>query len=225
MNMGTVAGDDSGVNARRRAYDASGRRERAAASRRRILEAAADLFAEQGYAATTLEQIAARADVTAKLVTANGPKRALLLAAFELRVGGVEGAGDEEARADAAPILAQPTAVALVQLLADVILAGQQRGIGLWRALASAAAEHAEVAEVHARIEEGRRRVFRFLVDLLAEREVLRPGDPDEQAATLALLMGFEPYQLMVLDWGWAPQRLRAWTVTTLHAALIDPSS
>ena len=135
-----------------------------------------------------------------------------------------EGSGKEEARADAAPILAQPTAAALVELLADVILAGQQRGIGLWRALTSAAAEDPEVAEVHRRIEEGRRRVFGFLIGLLEERGVLRPGDPDEQAATLALVMGFEPYQLMVLDWGWAPQRLRSWMVQLLSANLIDVS-
>jgi AcrR family transcriptional regulator len=221
----TVAGEDDEVNGPRRPYDASARRERAAASRRRIVEAAADLFSQQGYGATTLEQIAASAGVTAKLVAANGPKRALLLAAFELRVGGVEGAGDDAARADAAPILAQPTATALVELLADVIVAQQQRNIGLWRALAAAAAEHPEVADVYAAVEAGRRRVFRLAVDMLAERGVLLPGDPDEQAATLALVMGFEPYQLMVLDWGWSPQRLRAWTVRTLHATLVDPSA
>jgi AcrR family transcriptional regulator len=223
--MATVAGGSGEVNGTRRSYDASGRRERAAASRRRIVEAAADRFATQGYRATTLEQIAASAGVSAKLVAANGPKRDLLLAAFELRVGGAEGAGDDAARTDAEPILAQPTAAALVDLLADVILAQQQRNIGLWRALTAAAAEDPEVAQVHARIEAGRRRVFTFSIGLLAERGVLLPGDPDDQAATLALLMGFEPYQLMVLDWGWDPQRLRTWTVRTLHATLIDPSA
>jgi AcrR family transcriptional regulator len=44
------------------------RAEQARATRHRIIDQAARLFAEQGYAATTLEQIAAAADVAVQTV-------------------------------------------------------------------------------------------------------------------------------------------------------------
>ena len=48
------------VKAKRR-YDSSRRREQAAATRRDILEAAQRLFEQRGYAATTMEAVAAEA--------------------------------------------------------------------------------------------------------------------------------------------------------------------
>ena len=44
------------------------RAEQARATRRRIIDQAARLFTEQGYAATTLDQIAAAADVAVQTV-------------------------------------------------------------------------------------------------------------------------------------------------------------
>jgi AcrR family transcriptional regulator len=52
----------------KRAYDSSKRREQAAASRRGILRAAQRLFAEQGYAATTMAEVAEAAGVSLKTV-------------------------------------------------------------------------------------------------------------------------------------------------------------
>src|SRR3954469_22767399 len=69
------------VNPRRR-YESPRRREQAAATRRQILEAAERLFAERGYAATTMAAIAAEAGVAVKTVylafeTKSGLLRAL----------------------------------------------------------------------------------------------------------------------------------------------------
>src|SRR3954447_15418845 len=47
----------------RRSYDASRRREQAAATRQRIVEAAAALFVERGYTGATVPAIAAAAEV------------------------------------------------------------------------------------------------------------------------------------------------------------------
>ena len=58
---------------------ASRRAEQARATRRRIIEGARELFLQQGYAATTLEQIAARAGVAVQTVYFHfGNKRTLL---------------------------------------------------------------------------------------------------------------------------------------------------
>src|SRR3954466_16342922 len=65
-----------------RAYNSPRRREQAAATRRDILEAAQRLFERHGYAATTMEAIAAEAGVALKTVyvafeTKSGLLRAL----------------------------------------------------------------------------------------------------------------------------------------------------
>src|SRR4051794_32139439 len=69
------------VNAPRR-YDSRRRREQAAETRREILRAAQRLFAERGYAATTMAAVAAEAGVSVKTVylafeTKSGVLRAL----------------------------------------------------------------------------------------------------------------------------------------------------
>src|SRR5919199_6701131 len=56
------------VKPARRSYNSPTRSARAAATRRRILESAARRFVENGYRATTMDMIAADADVTAKTV-------------------------------------------------------------------------------------------------------------------------------------------------------------
>ena len=205
-----------------RSYDTSKRRAAAANSRQRIIEAAADLFAEHGYAATTLAHIAARAGVTTKLVVANGPKGSLLMAALERRFGGVEGAGPAEAEADAARILAEPDPIAMVNGWADYVIDFQQSNIGLWRALTAAASVDADARAAYATAAAGRESALRAGIDLLAERGLLRAGPREQHVATLALLMGFDPYQLMVLDWGWTPERLRSWFIATLMATVLD---
>lgn len=57
------------------------------------MEAAAELFAADGYASTTLARIATAAGVSAETVQGHGPKAALLIAAIELTAVGV---ADEE---------------------------------------------------------------------------------------------------------------------------------
>ena len=76
----------------RRRYDASRRREQAAATRHRIVEAAAELFVERGYAGTTIPAIAAGAGVAVETVYRSAAGKAGLLAAAvqAALAGGVE---------------------------------------------------------------------------------------------------------------------------------------
>ena len=74
-----------------RAYTSDLRTEQAARTRERVVRAAAHELTEHGYERTTLARVAARAGVSLETVKAHGPKRALLLAAFELTFAGSEG--------------------------------------------------------------------------------------------------------------------------------------
>src|ERR671933_2654168 len=74
-----------------RRYDATRRREQAAATRRRVLDAAQVLFERDGYAATTMAAIAAEAGVALKTVyVAFETKSGLLRALWHLRLRGDE---------------------------------------------------------------------------------------------------------------------------------------
>jgi AcrR family transcriptional regulator len=80
--------------ARARAYRSDHRRRQAAETRRRVVEAALDLFGRQGYPATTFVDVAGQAGVSVQTVLKHGPKTALLRAAVELAAFGVEGEAD-----------------------------------------------------------------------------------------------------------------------------------
>lgn len=75
-----------------RRYDNSGRSDAARASRRRVLEAARDLFVANGYARTTIAQIARAGGVSPQTVySAFGGKATLLKGAYDITL-----AGDDE---------------------------------------------------------------------------------------------------------------------------------
>ena len=74
-----------------RRYRSDLRRQQAELTRERIVTAAAELFAAEGYARTTLAKIAAAAGVSAETVQLYGPKAALMVAAVEYVAFGVSG--------------------------------------------------------------------------------------------------------------------------------------
>src|SRR3954454_24970344 len=76
---------------RKRRYDSPRRREQAGTTRRAILEAAERLFAERGYAATSVAQVAAAAGVSLKTVyLAFENKPGVLRALWHLQLRGDE---------------------------------------------------------------------------------------------------------------------------------------
>lgn len=205
----------------KRRYDSTRRSQQAAETRRRIVAAAADCFAELGYGRTTMGRIAERAGVSVESVNLNGPKRALLIAAFSQAFVGEE--TEEGLEADVyAGLLEIPDRAEFVARAAEVVVAGQRAGIGIWRAVAAAAIEEPEVAGLYADLAQRRRRDMRATCAALAAKGWLAEDRPLEEVAdTLALLIGFDPYQLYVLDFGWPEERLRAWTEDMLDRSVL----
>ena len=74
-----------------RSYRSTLRQQQAEQTRPRVVAAAAELFAADGYARTTLAKIAAAAGVSAETVQGQGPKAALMIAAVEYAAFGVSG--------------------------------------------------------------------------------------------------------------------------------------
>lgn len=205
----------------KRRYNSTRRAEQAAETRRRIVTAAAECFAERGYARTTLAQIAERAEVSVESVAANGPKRALILAAFEQSLAGDEGQQGTVERDVAAPILALEDPDEFLQAAAEFAVTSASRAIGIWRAFSSAADDDEELAAVYRALAGRRREDARALARILHSRGWLRTDATVEQHAdTLALLTGLDPYQLYVREFGWTEDELRAWFVDTARRLL-----
>ena len=93
----------------RRAYDASGRRAQATERQRAVLAAARALFLEQGYARTTITQIAAAAGVSAETVyAAFATKANILHRTWDITIGGDDEDVTFHERPEALAVRAEP---------------------------------------------------------------------------------------------------------------------
>ncbi len=194
-----------------RAYTSDLRTEQAARTRERVVRAAAHELTEHGYERTTLARVAARAGVSLETVKAHGPKRALLLAAFELTFAGSEGQESLGERPEGRSVAGTTDPEEFLDGLVALVAAANERVAGLWSAFTSAArSDDAVTAELDALLER-RRADLRASVDVLAAHG-FRPRAPrDEAAESLSYLLAPEGWTHFVAGAGWSGKRYRAW--------------
>jgi AcrR family transcriptional regulator len=205
----------------KRSYRSPLRREQAAATRRRILDAARALLVERGYAATKLDQVAVAAGVALPTLTGYFPTKAALLE--EVLRAAVRGAGDEGAigeRLQAALEHEDPRE--LLSAVAAVVRAANERAFDLFEILRKAAAAEPSIERRRHEGAEGRRRDQAAIARHLERAGALR-GDLSEREATdlLWLYSSADVYRLLVRDSGWAPDRYERWLAATLADALL----
>lgn len=201
-----------------RTYRSTLRAEQAANTRTRVVSAAAACFTDRGYNGTSLGDIADLAGVSTETVKANGPKRALLLSAFEQAFAGAE--GDQLlAESDAArELVATSDDDELLQVLAGLIAAANARTSVLWGEYLAAANADPVIAEALSALLQRRRLDYRNAIDLLASRGIVGPiDDVDEAAAALSFLWSPESHQQLVLQGGWSFQRYERWLVEAVR--------
>ncbi|KON73417.1 hypothetical protein M768_10775 [Cellulosimicrobium cellulans F16] len=194
-----------------RAYTSDLRAEQAARTRERVVRAAAQELAERGYERTTLARVAERAGVSLETVKAHGPKRALLLAAFELTFAGSEGRESLGERPEGRSVAGTTDPEEFLDGLVALVAAANARVAGLWSAFTSAArSDEAVAAELDALL--GRRRAdLRASVDVLVAHG-FRPNTAREEAAeALSYLLAPEGWSHFVEGAGWSDERYRAW--------------
>jgi AcrR family transcriptional regulator len=208
----------------RREYRSPLRDAQAQDTRRRIVAAAAECFRTLGYSRTTLALIGREAGVSAESVAANGPKGALLLAAFEHAFTGREGDDPMTGRDDLAGMLRIEDVDEMLAAFAEFAVALQRDGIGMWRALQDASLQDDTVAALYRGLMERRRLDHELAIEALRARGLVRADRTVAQlAGTLALLNGFDPYQLLVLDFGWSEDDLREWYVDEVRRTILIP--
>ncbi|GAB2689907.1 TetR/AcrR family transcriptional regulator [Nocardia thraciensis] len=198
---------------------------RARQTRRRILDAAAELFVRDGYGATTLQDIADRAGVSVQSVYfVFGNKRALLKELVRATV-----AGDDESTA----VREQEwfdnalTAATARDLLRTAVRGGRlilDRVAPIAKVVDTAIAADAEVKEELNQDDNSRYANIHTVAEAMARKPGFAAGLSAADAAdVLYCLLSPELYLLFVRDRGWSPERWETWTYQTLCARLCDP--
>ncbi|MGN6162352.1 MAG: TetR/AcrR family transcriptional regulator [Marmoricola sp.] len=211
------------TDVKKRPYDSPARREQARANRRAMLEAAIALLVEQGYAATTLAEVAEHSGLSAPAVyKAFGNKPTLVKAAFDYAAAGDDDPTPVPQRDRAARILAEPDPVTKLEIYTEGMLERLERVARLQLIARAAAAGDAEVERVWQEMSEARLRGMAIIAANLAEGGHLRDGvDQDEARDVLWTYNSPELYELLVLRRGWNGSRYRDWVLAALVGALL----
>ena len=207
---------------KRSARESPLRRTQAAATRARIAEAAAVVFATQGYDGARIEDIASAAGVAYPTVyKVFGNKRNLLKAALDARMtGGAD--GDVARQAWFREQLEAPTAERQLRLVARNARRLYERAGKLLETVRAAAAGDEEIAALWQQIHADRLERARATAKRLAAKGVLRTTR-QQTVRTLWALTVPELYVLQTETAGLTPGAYERWLGDVLVAALLAP--
>jgi len=205
-----------------RSYASPLRSAQAAETRARILSAAATRFAEAGYAGTSLAEIAAEAGVSVETVKLNGPKRSLLIAAFDQAFTGAEGEGPVHERPLGQRLMEAPDDESLLAGYVDFVSSANARASVLWLTFQTAAMSDPLIRESLDAVQERRRSDFARSIALFRERGMLSSARPDEElAAALSFLVSPSSYLELVVGSGWGHEQYTAWLTDTIRRVIL----
>lgn len=200
------------------------RRRRGDDTRRKVEEAAGELFADRGYQSTTMQAIADAAGVHVQTIyLAYGTKATLLASAATRLVAGAEDpASHPSERRWVRQIQAAADPKRKLRLYVRHIREVAPRIGRLVDVLRAAAPDDAEVAAFLAHMQEGRREGPFALLAPLADAGLLRPGvSLDAAADATYALASPDTFRALVDDRGWTWSRAEAWIIEQLRHALL----
>jgi AcrR family transcriptional regulator len=206
-----------------RPYNSPRRRQQAAATRREILEAAQQLFEQQGYAATTMAAIAAEADVALKTVyLAFETKSGVLRALWNLLLRGDEGEAPVAERSWYREVVEEPDPQRQLRLNARNSRAVKSRIARVLKVIRDAAPVDPDIDALWERIQTEFHANQRVIVERLAERKALNRGLSVEQATDILWTLNHpDVWQLLVGERGWTPEQYEEWFGDTACAQLL----
>lgn len=210
----------------RRGYDSPRRREQAAETRRKILDAAEELFARDGYAAIAMPAIAHRAGVALKTVyLAFGTKAGVLHGLWDVRLG----ADDQPIPVTERPwyrqLLQADDPHQLIRAAARQSRETKDRAGDLMRIIRQAAVTEPALAGLWDRIETEFRAVLGGLAGRLAALRSLAPGIDVTRATDLLWTLNHpDTWYLLVRQCGWTADAYEQWVGDTLSAQLLGPA-
>jgi len=205
------------VNVRR--YHSPVRQEQAARTRQRILDAAEELFVQQGYGTTSIRQIAEAATVAPDTVYATfGSKTRLLTAVIDIRL--VPGGASVLDRPEVQALRDETDPRAFLRLFARDYAEMSARARPISEVLRTAKAVEPEMAAVREEIEGYRFNYMQTIVQWLTKRTKLRL--PIRSAAQVVWTLASPDVGRMLCDvQGWTTDQYASWLEDTLVATLL----
>ncbi|HEY2287073.1 MAG TPA: helix-turn-helix domain-containing protein [Streptosporangiaceae bacterium] len=199
-----------------RGYHSPRRAEQAAATRAAVLAAARELFVAQGYAGTTVAQIARQARVAVDTVyAAVGRKPALLRAVLETALSGTDAEVPARQRDYVRKVMAATSAREKITHYVTGLVEVHGRLAPVFLALRDAGGTDPESAALWQEIAQRRaRNMADFAADLRATGE-LRDDLADRDVADIVWSMNSPEYWVLLVD-------ERGWTTERFAAYLID---
>lgn len=208
----------------KRSYKSSLRGAQAKSTREAVIGAAGRLFAERGYAATSIEDIAAAAGVSrATVFTSVGGKPTLLKTALDVAIVGDDEPISLPDRPRSRAIRAEPDPRKYLALYADLVTEIDGRLAGIHEAVRGAAGVDPDARalwETH--LAQHRQGAANVIADLARKGGIRKDLDP-ETAADIVWLLGPSAYHMLVHRRGWTPDRFRTWLTETYISQLLAP--
>lgn len=203
------------------------RRQKAAETRWRIMDAAFAEFTERGYHDTTMAAIAARAGVAVQTVYLGFRTKSALLE--ELVGNAVLGrtrqgmVGPPDQTEEFARALNEPDGRKALALWVDAAMPVYERTSAIGDAGRAAYLSDPEIADWWARSEALRLDGCALMVRALADHGALRGGlDPAEAADILATTLSPQSYLAFTVDRGWTTEHVATWLKDALPRLLLE---
>ncbi len=201
------------------------RRDKARATRRRIIDAARDEFAERGFHGATIASIAARAGVAPQTVYfVFHTKPELISAVIDDSVMGEKTPVPPEHTAWWAAMEAEPRADEALRIFVRGSAPLFARASAISEVLRAAALTDDEVRGTHEAHEVLRHAAFRQVVAGLADKGRLRPWLTIDTATDVLLAIhGDATYQYLTASRGWTHDQLVDWLCLALPDLVLEP--
>ena len=205
---------------KRRSYDSSRRRAQANATRTEIVRAAAELFVGQGYARTTIAEIAAAAGVSVETVySAFGNKATLLHRAWDITIGGDDEDIVFHERPEVKAIRAEPDLAQRFRLQAVFSSRTIERIAPFQLMVQSAAGAEEAAAEMLEEIGRQRLAGLSVMASGAAETGQLAVTEDECRDILWSMTDGMLWHRLVV-ERGWSTERFATWLGETWVRAL-----
>ncbi len=216
----------AGVVKPKRPYNSPRRQEQAAATRRSVLEAAQRLFERDGYAATTMEAIAAEAGVALKTVyVIFVTKSGLLRALWDVLLKGDDNAAAVAQREWYREVLEAPDPETQLRLNARNARSVKERIGKLLRVIRDGAVVDIDADALWNLIQSDFYDNQRVIVAALHKKRALARGLDVARASDILWTLNHpDVWLLLVGERGWTPEQFERWFADTSCAQLLKPT-
>ena len=196
----------------KRRYNSTRRKEQARLTRRQVIEAARNLFFENGYSGTSMEAIAQSAGVAVETVyAAFGSKGAVLNALVSTSIVGDDQPISLLQRENIQAARQETDPIQLIHSFSRGIFTIMQRMSPIFALLRATAKTEPDIAALLEKLLEERLQGMAYFVEQLKRITPLAPALEAQAAETVWTLTSGEVFHLLTVDLGWSEQEYVSW--------------